>query len=346
MRRIEIRGVICSPVFDTPETMPYIERGLLTPTSKTERELAGAKDAVLYVNSQGGDVFCGNSLLDAIRNHRGNLVIECGALVASEAANIVLQAGRETVCHSNTIFLFHSARSIAEGTPQALRDEARMLDLINEPIMEALRNHGVSAADVAEGFAEGREFLMSAREALRHGIVDRILENDDAETPSEIDGETLDYLAGIDEEFPFAAIAASALNLDMDNDEQKKVEEPAEEPEKTVPEAEDSDDLAGRVEELERRVAELETQVAELREEKAELETEVEKEKKEGEALRSQLKIEAQRHRTIVAGVMGASQGSTPADWREAVKSCGGDLKEAFRKYGALAKAYRDSVNK
>lgn len=217
MKKIEIRGIIVPPEFEDSTLDDFIQKGLFTPTSKVERELEEAKrngePVRLYVNSEGGDVLAGNALLDRIRAYPHGLTVECGAIVASEAANIVAQLAdsRPVECHPNTIFLWHSARSEIEAGPDALRDEARFLDLINEPIKRILIAHGVPPYSVERGFSEGREYLMSAEEALGFGIVSRIIGTDAGGMAGITRTEADTILSAVSTRFPLAAYADAPI---------------------------------------------------------------------------------------------------------------------------------------
>lgn len=243
MKRIEIRGIIVPPEFEDETLAEFIDKGLFTPTSKVERELADAErngePVRLYINSEGGDVLAGNALLDRIRAYPHGLTVECGAIVASEAANIVAQLAdvRPVECHPNTIFLWHSARSEIEAGPDALRDEARFLDLVNAPIKAILIAHGVPPYSVERGFSEGREYLMSAEEALGFGIVSRIIGTDAGGMAGLTRTEADTILSAVSTRFPLAAYADAPIRYsDMAKRNAKKTAEtlPEEEEKKTV----------------------------------------------------------------------------------------------------------------
>lgn len=242
MKKIEIRGIIVPPEFEDSTLDDFIQKGLFTPTSKVERELAEAEKngepVRLYVNSEGGDVLAGNALLDRIRSFPHGLTVECGAIVASEAANIVAQLAdsRPILCHPNTIFLWHSARSEIEAGPDALRDEARFLDLVNAPIKAILIAHGVPPYSVERGFSEGREYLMSAEEALGFGIVSRIIGTDAGGMAGFTRQEADTILSAVNSRFPLAAYADAPIRYsDMAKRNAKKTAEtlPEEEEKKT-----------------------------------------------------------------------------------------------------------------
>ena len=176
--KISIRGVIVGSAWDEPMLSDYIERGVLTPLSRVSAAIQeAAKDGAsleIHINSVGGDVLAGNQILSEIQDFKGGKKIVVGSVAASMAANIVLLAGCRVEAHENSLLLFHSARSAIEGEPDALRDEAKLLDSINAPMIQRLKALGVPAKAVDDGFRAGRQFSLSAEEALSFGIVDRI----------------------------------------------------------------------------------------------------------------------------------------------------------------------------
>lgn len=178
-RTVKISGIITSAETDEAYFASWIERGVITPESRFTRQLAAAKaageDVVVEVNSYGGDVVSGNQMLAALQDFPNGKRVVVGAFAASMAANIVLQAGCPVDVHENTIMLFHSARSIMEGGPQALEDEAKLLDQMNGPVKARLVALGVPADEVEAGFAEGRQFTLGAQDLVKYGIAQAIL---------------------------------------------------------------------------------------------------------------------------------------------------------------------------
>ena len=178
LRKISISGAIVGSAWDEPLLASYIDRGVLTPLSRVSaaiKEAAEAGDGIeIHVNSIGGDVLAGNQMLAEIQDFKGAKKIVLGSVAASMAANLVLLAGCRVEAHENSILLFHSARSEVEGAPDALRDEAKLLDSINAPMIDRLKALGVPSETVDEGFKAGRQFSLSAEEALSYGIVAKI----------------------------------------------------------------------------------------------------------------------------------------------------------------------------
>ena len=177
--KIEIRGVIVDGWYDGEWAQSYIARGLWTPDSRVRKQLQDAEKAGaeidVFISSQGGSVVAGNDILGAIQRYPHAKSITVGAFAASMAANIILQAKVPVKAHANSILLFHGAWGVTVGGEGAHTDTAELLDQINEPIKSGLAAKGVPKDVIDEGFAEGRQFTMTAADALKWGIVDEII---------------------------------------------------------------------------------------------------------------------------------------------------------------------------
>ena len=182
MKRIEIRGIIVPSSLDMKWAEDYINKGLLTPESRVRKALAEADDDVeLYINSQGGSVFSGNELVNALKQFKATgkkLEITVGAMAASMAANIVAMAGADKVrAHSNSKFMFHGATGITWAGSEGHKDSAELLASINADVIASLAALPNADKTKIEGwFAEGREGWLSAQQALDMGLVHEIID--------------------------------------------------------------------------------------------------------------------------------------------------------------------------
>ena len=178
MKRIDIQGVIVPAIpADLAELFGAGE--LFSPSNLFTKALREAEEAgedvEVWINSPGGDVDAGNEMLAAFQSFKGYKCVTVGGLAASMAAYFALQCGARVECHENSRFMFHSAATFADGGSGALRDAAAAIDRVNAPVMARLKELGVPAETVDEGFAEGRAFYLSAAEALKYGIVQKIV---------------------------------------------------------------------------------------------------------------------------------------------------------------------------
>jgi len=206
MKRISIQGAI-EPAVPLDLFGDWVADGLFTPVNAFTRALREAEDAgediEVWINSPGGSVDAANEMLAAFQDFKGYKCVTVGGVAASAAAFFVLQCGARVECHENTRFMFHSARTLLDGGPGALRDTATAIDQINAPVMARLKALGMDPARVDEGFRDDRALWIGAKEARDLGIVQKIVKGA-APVPA---APTSERLAGIPR--GYAALADS-----------------------------------------------------------------------------------------------------------------------------------------
>ena len=169
---VKIQGTIVSPDYDDAFFGAWIDKGVITPSSRVVSAIEGAEEPIdLYINSYGGDVFAGGEMMIALLKAQaaGKLrTVEVGSLAASMAANIVaaLKAnGGRVTAHANTQLMYHGCYTVAEGGAQHLEDTADSLRSINEAVITNLNRIGIT--ECRAWFAEGREKWLDATEAQK-----------------------------------------------------------------------------------------------------------------------------------------------------------------------------------
>lgn len=227
---VKIQGTIVSPDYDDAFFGSWIDKGVITPSSRVVSAIEGAEDPIdLYINSYGGDVFAGGEMMIALLKAQasGKLrTVEVGSLAASMAANIVaaLKAnGGKVTAHANTQLMYHGCYTVAEGGAQHLEDTAESLRSINEAVISNLNRIGIT--ECRAWFAEGREKWLDAAEARKLGIVDEVAE-DGAENPPEM-RQTAARLAALATHFT----TRQEYKLMIDESVKPVAEEPAPAPE-------------------------------------------------------------------------------------------------------------------
>jgi ATP-dependent Clp endopeptidase proteolytic subunit ClpP len=140
----------------------------------------GCKKLTLHITSPGGEVYPSFALYDHFKMLSGR-GIKTTAIVAgyaaSAAAMIALQAADIRTCYPSTRFLCHEVRTWGSGmlTTSGIKDEAREMDTLAKMITDVLMKRcGKTEKDVAD-LIERKEIWMSAEEALKWGLIDKIL---------------------------------------------------------------------------------------------------------------------------------------------------------------------------
>lgn len=128
----------------------------------------------LRVNSPGGSVFAARAMEQALRAHKGKVVVHIDGLAAS-AATFVSMAGDEIVMSKGAMFMIHKAWTGMWGNAEDLRKEADLLDKIDGTLAETYAEKtGKDVAAISEWMAA--ETWFTAQEALDAGFATSIAE--------------------------------------------------------------------------------------------------------------------------------------------------------------------------
>ena len=254
--KVKIQGTIVSPDYDDGFFESWIDKGVITPSSRVVGSIENATEPIdLYINSYGGDVFAGGEMMIALlkASAAGKLAsVEVGTIAASMAANIVaaLRAnGVPVTANANSELMFHGCYTETVGGAQHHEDVAESLRNVNESVIANLNRIGIT--ECRAWFAEGREKWIGAEDGLAMGLFSEI-NGTEAEAPTDAKSIATklaafaasittrkDYTMSIDETIPTATetIAETASEevkaTDEGNDtgaEEKPVEATSEAP--------------------------------------------------------------------------------------------------------------------
>lgn len=133
------------------------------------------KEISMYINSPGGSVTAGLAILDTMRMVKCPVATYCVGQAASMGA-ILLSAGEKGKRHAlpNARVMIHQPWGGAHGKASDIeitaREILRLKAILNEILAEA---SGKSVEDVTKD--TDRDHFMSAEEAKKWGIVDKVL---------------------------------------------------------------------------------------------------------------------------------------------------------------------------
>lgn len=141
-----------------------------------EKIANGKGDVDVLIDSYGGSVLGGNSIINALNSviENGNKVtFYVSSLAASMGAVIPMCVkGAKVVATKNTKFMFHAPYTIIEGSKEVLQDAEELLESMENDIKSALTARGVQWSD--EWFKAGRAKWISGEDALRMGVADEL----------------------------------------------------------------------------------------------------------------------------------------------------------------------------
>lgn len=187
--KVKIQGTIVSPDYDDGFFESWIDKGVITPSSRVVGSIENATEPIdLYINSYGGDVFAGGEMMIALlkASAAGKLAsVEVGTIAASMAANIVaaLRAnGVPVTANANSELMFHGCYTETVGGAQHHEDVAESLRNVNESVIANLNRIGIT--ECRAWFSEGREKWIGAEDGLAMGLFSEINGNE-AEAPTD-----------------------------------------------------------------------------------------------------------------------------------------------------------------
>ena len=271
--KVKIQGTIVSPDYDDGFFESWIDKGVITPSSRVVGSIENATEPIdLYINSYGGDVFAGGEMMIALlkASATGKLAsVEVGTIAASMAANIVaaLRAnGVPVTANANSELMFHGCYTETIGGAQHHEDVAESLRNVNESVIANLNRIGIT--ECRAWFAEGREKWIGAEDGLAMGLFSEI-NGTEAEAPTDAKSIATklaalassintrkDYAMSIDDTIPTAneTVAETASEevkaTDEGNDtgaEEKPVEAVSDAPVNAPAEAVSESDIEARV---------------------------------------------------------------------------------------------------
>ncbi|GHV09626.1 ATP-dependent Clp protease proteolytic subunit [Bacteroidia bacterium] len=133
------------------------------------------KDISIYINSPGGSVYAGYGIYDTIQFISSDVATICTGMAASMAA-VLLVAGtkgkRSALKHSRV--MIHQPLGGAQGQASDIEITAREIAKVKQEIYTIISEH--SGQPYEQVLKDGdRDFWMNAEEAVKYGMVDKIL---------------------------------------------------------------------------------------------------------------------------------------------------------------------------
>lgn len=133
------------------------------------------KDIRLYVNSPGGSVTAGLAIYDTMQYVKCDVSTICVGLAGSMAA-VLLSAGKKgkRFVLPNAEILLHQVMGGAEGQAADIKIRAEHILKIRDRLNEILVAHTSQPLAKIEKDTD-RDYYMSALEAVKYGLVDKII---------------------------------------------------------------------------------------------------------------------------------------------------------------------------
>lgn len=133
------------------------------------------KDINLYINSPGGSVTATLAIIDTMNHIKNDVATVCVGLAASGGA-LVLSSGAKGKRYvlPNSEVMIHQPLGGAEGQASDIEISAKHILKMRESLNKLLaKNTGQPLAKIEKDV--DRDFFMSAEEAKKYGIIDKVL---------------------------------------------------------------------------------------------------------------------------------------------------------------------------
>jgi len=136
-------------------------------------------DIKMYINSPGGDADAGFAIFDMMRFVKPKIKAICAGVAASAAVIILLGAKKENrFSLPNARVLIHQPSTGIHGTAADIQIEASEILKCREKINRLISVETGQTVEKVESDTK-RNFWMSAEEALKYGLVRKIIQTSD-----------------------------------------------------------------------------------------------------------------------------------------------------------------------
>lgn len=134
------------------------------------------EDIKLYINSPGGSVTAGMAIYDTMQFIKPDVSTICVGMAAS-MASVLLAAGAKSkrFCLPNSEVMIHQVMGGTEGQASDIKIHAERILKMKDKLNEILVKHTGQKKDQIEKDTD-RDHFMDAKEAMKYGLVDKVIE--------------------------------------------------------------------------------------------------------------------------------------------------------------------------
>jgi ATP-dependent Clp protease protease subunit len=133
------------------------------------------KDINFYINSPGGSVSAGLAIYDTMQFIKSPVSTTCMGLAASMGAFLLAAGAKDKrYCLPNSRVMIHQPSGGFSGQASDIEIQAKEILYLRRRLNEMMAKHTGQPIDVIEKDTD-RDNFMSAEEALKYGIIDKVL---------------------------------------------------------------------------------------------------------------------------------------------------------------------------
>lgn len=134
---------------------------------------AGVSEARLYLNSQGGNVFQANEIINELKKF-AKINITVGALAASAATRILAEFGGSAIAFQNSQFMIHKPRGYFDGNQDEIASSLQMLNNVTADYRTAYATCSGKTEDEIDALWQNGDYWMTAEQAQEFGLISSI----------------------------------------------------------------------------------------------------------------------------------------------------------------------------
>ena len=135
------------------------------------------KDVSLYINSPGGSVSAGLAIYDTMQFIKSDVATMCTGFAASMGAFLLCAGAKgKRVSLPNARIMIHQLSGGFRGQASDIEIHAREALFLKKRLNEIMAKHTGQSIEVIERDTDRDNFL-SAEDAMKYGIIDKVLEN-------------------------------------------------------------------------------------------------------------------------------------------------------------------------
>ena len=133
-------------------------------------------DVVIHLNSEGGSVFEGVEMYNALKSYtKGKTTVILNALVASIASYFAMGAD-EVQVYDNSTFMIHNAHTVSQGDYKSFMKTAEVLKGVTQLMRIAyVAKSGKTLSDITSMLDE--ETYLFGEQIIEHGFADKVIES-------------------------------------------------------------------------------------------------------------------------------------------------------------------------
>ncbi len=170
MVRLDIKGIIVRN--DDGWIYDWFGYENTTPNDvNTAIAKANGETLDVYINSDGGDIFSGSEIYEALRTYAGDCKIHVVGLAASAAS--VIACARASDIAPTAMVMVHNVSGRADGDYHKMDKNSEVLQKANQTIAAAyMAKTGMTQAEALDMM--DKETWLTAQDAVERGLIDSI----------------------------------------------------------------------------------------------------------------------------------------------------------------------------